>query len=154
VKAGARRYDGAAASWLMAATCALAALAPFAPVVASEDGTEGPPAACQPRLQAFFASDFTDQAYQQKAYAKVAAAWKRPPVLPKAGAKAVVITTIARDGSSAPTMLHMKSGSDAWDAAAVLAVRTAAPFDPLPKSYRRASVEVHFHFECARAAAP
>jgi protein TonB len=135
------------------ALLALAALlAPAA--LAAEGGAEGPPPACQPRLQAFFASDFTDQPYQQKAYSEVAAAWKRPPVLPKAGAKAVVITTIARDGATAPPMLHMKSGSDAWDAAALLAVKTAAPFDPLPKSYPRASVEVHFHFECARAAIP
>jgi periplasmic protein TonB len=115
-------------------------------------GSEGPPASCQPRLQTFFASDFTDQAYQQKAYNEVAAAWKRPPTLPREGSKAVVIVTIARDGSTTPPMLHMKSGSDAWDAAAVLAVTTASPFDPLPKAYPRASVEVHFHFECARVA--
>lgn len=123
------------------------------PVLAVDGGAEGPPAACQPQLQVYFASDFTDQAYRQKAYAKVAAVWKRPPVLPKAGAKAVVITTIARDGSTTPPMLHMKSGSDPWDAAAVLAVQKSAPFDALPNSYPRASVEVHFHFECARAAA-
>jgi hypothetical protein len=136
------------------AALALVAAAPSAPAMAAEDEAEGPPASCQPRLQAFFASDFTDQAYRQKAYAKVAAAWKRPPTLPKAGAKAVVISTIAKDGSTTPPMLHMKSGLDAWDAAAVMAVKSAAPFDPLPKSYPRASVEVHFHFECARAAGP
>ena len=61
----------------------------------------------------------------------------------------MVIATILRDGKSPPPVLHMKSGSDAWDAAAVTAVKGAAPFDPLPKSYPRASVEVHFHFECA-----
>ena len=135
-----------------AAACALAlALSPVA-VLASGDGNEGPPAACQPRLQVYFAADFTDQPYQQKTYSKVGATWKRPAVLPKAGAKAVVIATIARDGSITPPMLHMKSGSDPWDAAALLAVKGAAPFDPLPKSYTRASVEVHFHFECARPA--
>lgn len=136
------------------AALALVAATLTAPATAAEGGAEGSPASCQPRLQAFFASDFTDQAYQQKAYAKVAAAWKRPSMLPKAGAKAVVISTIARDGSTAPPMLHMKSGSDVWDAAAVLAVQKAAPFDALPKSYPRASVEVHFHFECARAVVP
>lgn len=144
MKRRARAVPGAAAMTL------LAALALGAPAAAAGDGAEGPPAACQPRLQAYFASDFTDQPYQQKAYARVAAAWKRPPTLPKAGAKAVVIATIAKDGSTAPPMLHLKSGSDAWDAAAVMAVKGAAPFDPLPKSYPRASVEVHFHFECVR----
>jgi hypothetical protein len=37
--------------------------------------------------------------------------------------------------------------SDAWDAAALDEVKRAAPFDPLPKSYPRPTVEVHFHFE-------
>ena len=137
-----------------AAACAIALLLAPAVVRAADGGNEGPPVACQPRLQAFFASDFTDQAYQQKTYAKVAATWKRPAILPGAGAKAVVITTIARDGSITPPMLHMKSGSDTWDAAALLAVKGAAPFEPLPKAYTRASVEVHLHFECARPANP
>jgi outer membrane biosynthesis protein TonB len=138
---------------LVARTCSLAVLLALAAACAADEGNEGPPAACQPRLQAFFASDFADQPYQQKAYAKVAATWKRPSVLPKAGAKAVVVTTISSDGSTAPPMLHMKSGSEPWDAAALLAVKAASPFDPLPKSYPRASVEVHFHFECARPSA-
>jgi protein TonB len=58
----------------------------------------------------------------------------------------VVIVTIRKDGTASAPALHMKSGSDAWDAAAMEAVRKAAPFDPLPKSYRPPSVEVHFHF--------
>ena len=114
------------------------------------DGSEAP-ASCQPRLQTFFAADFTDAAYQQKAYNKVASTWKRPPTLPAAGAKAVVIVNIARDGKTSPPLLHMKSGSEAWDAAAMLAVKTASPFDPLPKPYPRDTVEAHFHFECARS---
>jgi len=107
-----------------------------------------PPAvAASPRLQIYFASDFTDVAYQQKVYRKVAAAWKWPPQAPKPGGKAVVIATIRKDGAAPGPILHMKSGSDAWDAAALNAVRSAAPFDPLPKSYTHPSVEVHCHFE-------
>lgn len=121
-----------------------------APAFAGDD-QEAPAATCQPRLQSFFAADFTDAAYQQKAYNKVAAAWKRPPKLPAAGSKAVVIVNIARDGKTGPPLLHMKSGSEPWDAAAILAVRSAAPFDALPKSFPRDTVEVHFHFECARS---
>jgi TonB family protein len=108
----------------------------------------GGAAHCTPSLQVFFASDFTDQAYQKKAYDKVASLWKRPPADPKRGSKAVVITTIAKDGKGTPPMLHMKSGSDAWDAAAMLAVKTASPFPPLPASYAQPGVEVHFHFAC------
>ncbi len=106
-----------------------------------------PAIAGTPRLQIYFASDFTDVAYQQRVYRKVAAAWKWPPQAPKPGDKAVVIATIRKDGAAPGPMLHMKSGSDAWDAAALAAVRSAAPFDPLPKSYPHPSVEVHFHFE-------
>jgi|KBSSwiStaDraftv2_1062776.scaffolds.fasta_scaffold294161_2 TonB family protein len=103
---------------------------------------------CTPSLQVFFASDFTDQAYQKKAYDKVASLWKRPPADPKRGSKTVVITTIAKDGKGTPPMLHMKSGSDAWDAAAMQAVKAASPFPPLPASYAQPGVEVHFHFAC------
>lgn len=123
--------------------------------MAAASGVASSPAAapatkpCAPQLRSYFASDFKDAAYQQKAFQKVASAWKRPPASPAAGSKAVVIASIAADGSIAAPVLHMKSGSDGWDAAAVAAVKAAAPFDPLPKSYAHPSVEVHFHFECA-----
>ena len=107
-----------------------------------------PAGKCAPSLQVFFASDFTDQAYQKKAYDKVASLWRRPPADPKRGSKTVVITTIAKDGKGTPPMLHMKSGSDAWDAAAMQAVKAASPFPPLPASYAQPGVEVHFHFAC------
>jgi periplasmic protein TonB len=99
-----------------------------------------------PRLQVFFAADFNDVPYQQGVYKKVAGSWQWPEQAPKPGSKAVVIVTIRRDGTTSPPALHMKSGSDAWDSAALEAVRRASPFDPLPQSYRPPSVEVHFHF--------
>ena len=144
------RNAGRALTGLFRAGAVLAALTLAAGPIFAGDGKEAPAASCQPRLQTFFAADFTDAAYQQKAYNKVAAVWKRPPALPAAGAKAVVIVSIARDGKTGPPLLHMKSGSDPWDAAAILAVTSASPFDALPKSYPRDTVEVHFHFECAR----
>ena len=101
----------------------------------------------KPDLKTYPASDFKDTAYMQKVHQKVGASWKRPEETPKPPAKAVVIVTILRDGSVIESRLHMKSGSDAWDASALDAIKTAAPFDPLPKSYPRTSVEVHFHFE-------
>jgi protein TonB len=99
-----------------------------------------------PKLQVFFAADFTDQEYQKKAYSRVASAWKMPPDLPPEGSKAVVIVRILRDGRSAEVRLHFQSGSDGWDAAAVAAVKDAGPFAPLPREYGRDSVEAHFHF--------
>ena len=122
------------------------------PVTANAVGPSGTTHAtktCSPRLQSYFASDFKDADYQRKAFQKVAAAWKRPAASPAAGAKTVVITSIAADGAASAPVLHLKSGSDGWDAAALAAVKAAAPFDPLPKSYPQPSVEAHFHFECA-----
>lgn len=98
-------------------------------------------------LHTYPAADFKDTAYMQKVHQKVGSAWKAPSETPKEGSKAVVIVTILRDGSLIENRLHMKSGSDAWDQSALDAVKKAAPFDPLPKSYPRTSVEVHFHFE-------
>ena len=107
------------------------------------------PAPCTPLLQVFFAADFKDQQYQQKVYQRVATSWLRPATSPQPNGKTVVIAIIARDGRVAPPIVNLKSGSDAWDAAALAAVKKAAPFEPLPQSYPRPSVEVHFHFACA-----
>jgi len=107
----------------------------------------GSVAAGAPDLKTYFASDFTDQAYQQKVHKKVGLAWKRPTDTPKPGAKTVLRVTILRDGSLLETKLHMKSGSDPWDASALDAIKKSAPFEPLPKGYPRTSVEVDFHFE-------
>ncbi|HET6373731.1 MAG TPA: energy transducer TonB [Candidatus Polarisedimenticolia bacterium] len=103
--------------------------------------------AATPDLKTYFSSDFTDQAYQQKTHKKVGLAWKRPSETPAPGSKTVVIATFLRDGSLLATKLHHKSGSDAWDASGLDAVKKAAPLDPLPKGYKGTSVEIHFHFE-------
>jgi len=103
--------------------------------------------AAAPRLQVYFAADFKDAAYQKGVYTKVASAWKRPAAAPKPGGKAVVIAVIQKDGAAPGPTLHLASGSDEWDQSAIAAVTRASPFGPLPKSYTRASVEVHFHFE-------
>jgi len=100
-----------------------------------------------PDLKTYFASDFTDMAYQQAAHTKVGKSWKIPSETPQPGSKAVVIVTILRDGSLLEARLHHKSGSEVWDKSALEAVNSASPLGPLPKDYPRTSVEVHFHFE-------
>ena len=100
-----------------------------------------------PQLKVYFPADFTDRDYQQKAYTKVATAWKRPPRPPEEGHKAVVIVTIEKDGRALEPRLHLRSGSEPWDSAAVAAVAAAIPFGPLPKTYKGPRAEVHFHFE-------
>jgi len=99
-----------------------------------------------PKLQVFFASDFSDQEYQKKAYSKVASLWVMPSELPPEGNKAVVVVVILRDGKGADLRLHFESGSKMWDEGALAGVKSAIPFEPLPEGYGRESVEVHFHF--------
>ena len=53
---------------------------------------------------------------------------------------------ILRYGKCSEPTLHHQSGTKAWDGAALEALRSAVPFEPLPKSFSRESVEVHFHF--------
>ena len=105
--------------------------------------------AAAPSLQVYFAADFKDQAYRSKVFKRVAGSWSMPAETPKPGGKAVVVVTIRRGGETSGTRLHHRSGSDAWDAAAIQTLSKAAPFDPLPKSYAPDSVEVHFHFAYA-----
>ncbi|MDQ3266104.1 MAG: TonB C-terminal domain-containing protein [Myxococcota bacterium] len=104
-------------------------------------------AAGRANLQAYFQQTLTSADYQQKAFAKVAAKWKQPSrkVLPALGNKAVVQVVIGSDGKLLSAELTTKSGSAAWDKAALSAVKKAAPFPPLPKSFPAPSVEAHFH---------
>ena len=100
-----------------------------------------------PRLNGYFAADFTDVAYQQAAFNKVLKGWKVTAPLPPAGKKTVVISTIGRDGALLGTKFNLKSGNEAFDAAAEAAVKSAAPFARFPVSYKQPTVEVHWHFE-------
>ena len=134
----ARAASGRSAAGLAVAS-ALLVLASTSPVLAAA-----------PRLQVFFAADFKGAGYQKKAFDKVARSWSMPKETPTPGGKAVVVVTIKRDGTTGGTRLHHRSGSDPWDAAALKALSKAPPFDPLPKNYKRDTVEAHFHFEYAR----
>jgi periplasmic protein TonB len=99
-------------------------------------------------MNAYFASDFKDTAYQNAAVQLVLKSWKPSGPLPQPGKKTVVISTIGRDGKLRESRIHLESGKPAFDAAAMAAVRKAV-FQPLPKSYPGTSVEVHWHFNVA-----
>lgn len=98
------------------------------------------------RFNAYFTPAFTDVAYEKAAAAKVLKAWKSAPGAP-AGKKTVLIVQIAKDGSLAGMREHLMTGFKPWDGAAIAAVKKAAPFAPLPKSWGYPTMEVHFHFE-------
>jgi TonB family protein len=104
-------------------------------------------AAQRPSLECYFQTTFRDTAYQKKTYQKVAAKWKAPPEeeIPPVGKKTVVQAVITKDGSLATTEISTSSGKKGWDAAALKAVTSAAPFGPLPESYGYPTVQVHFH---------
>ena len=101
-----------------------------------------------PRFTAYFTPAFTDAAYQKVAADKVLKAWHSPAGAP-VGKKTVLIAQIAQDGKLAGLRDNMTTGFKPWDDAAVAAVKAAAPFPPLPKSWTYPTLEVHFHFEAA-----
>ena len=97
-------------------------------------------------LTAYYASGFADAAWQQAAFDRVAKGWvaAAPPVL---GKKAVVICQVTRGGKLMESKLGTASGSEAWDKAALDAVKRAAPFRALPAAWAASSLEVHWHFQ-------
>lgn len=106
-----------------------------------------PAAAAQPSLNAYFQSTLKDPAYQKKTFERVARRWKAPPAagFPKPRSKTVVQAVLTKEGKLASTTVSTSSGSKRWDEAALAAVMTAAPFDPLPAGYGYPTLEVHFH---------
>jgi len=104
-------------------------------------------AAGRPSLECYFQTTLKDPAYQKKTFERVAAKWKTPPGadVPAVGKKTVVQAVIMKDGALASTEVSTLSGKKGWDAAALKAVKAAAPFDPLPAGFAYPSVQVHFH---------
>lgn len=96
-------------------------------------------------LKAYFQQILTSQPYQQKAYAKVAKAWKQPAQHPAPGKKVIVQAVIDREGKLVASKVLRESGSKPWDDSVLAAVRAAAPFGALPKDFAYPTVEAHFH---------
>ena len=118
---------------------AVAAALAVAPVALAAGG--------HPQLQTFFQSNLTSASYQQKVYQRVAQRWRQPGAkqTPGVGKKTIVQAVVGKDGKLVNVAITTESGSKAWDAAALAAVKKAAPFDPLPKGYTSPTLEVHFH---------
>jgi len=129
----------------IAACLAVAVLAASLLPTQSEEKKAAPAPQPGPRLNAYFAKGFEDAAWQRAAFDKVARSWKAASP-PEVGKKAVVISTITRDGKVMEAKIGTPSGSEGWDQAAVEAVKSAAPFPPLPRSWAGTSLEVHWHF--------
>lgn len=104
-------------------------------------------AAPQAQLNVYFQSTLADAGYQQKVFAQVASRWSMPAAkdAPPVGEKTVVQVLIDGNGKVLSAAVSMQSGSAKWDAAALAAVKRAAPFPPLPKSLGATSLEFHVH---------
>ncbi|NPC53062.1 TonB family protein [Corallococcus sp. AB032C] len=101
-----------------------------------------------PRLQTYFQGSVDGPTYQQQAFQRVAKAWKQPGPkgTPALGKKTIVQAVLDKDGKLVSTAILTESGAKAWDAAALAAVKKAAPFPPMPKGTTTPTVEAHFHF--------
>ncbi|TSC22921.1 TonB family protein [Corallococcus sp. Z5C101001] len=101
-----------------------------------------------PQLQTYFQGSLDSPTYQQQTFQRVAKAWKQPGPkgTPALGKKTIVQAILDKDGKLLSTAILTESGSKAWDAAALAAVKKAAPFPPLPKSATAPTMEAHFHF--------
>ncbi len=111
-------------------------------------GTAAPAlAAGRASLNVYFQSNLKNRGYQNRTFEKVVRAWKAPATLdvPEVGKKTVVQSVIAKDGKLVSATVSMSSGKKGWDAAALAAVKSAAPFDPLPEDFTAPTIEVHFH---------
>lgn len=116
--------------------------------VAAASTAVAPAGKVVPRFTAYFTQAFTDAAYQKAAADRVLKAWK-PAAGAPVGKKTVLIALIAKDGTLQGLRDNMTTGYKPWDDAAVEAVKKAAPFPALPKSWSYPTLEVHFHFEAA-----
>jgi periplasmic protein TonB len=101
-----------------------------------------------PQLQTYFQGSVDNPAYQQQAFQRVANKWKQPGPkgTPALGKKTIVQAILDKDGKLLSSAILTESGSKAWDAAALAAVKKAAPFAPLPKDATAPTLEAHFHF--------
>ncbi|WP_368666189.1 TonB family protein, partial [Corallococcus sp. CA041A] len=101
-----------------------------------------------PQLQTYFQGSVDSPTYQQQAFQRVAKAWKQPGPkgTPALGKKTIVQAVLDKDGKLVSTAILTESGAKAWDAAALAAVKKAAPFPPMPKGTTTPTVEAHFHF--------
>ncbi|HSB63730.1 MAG TPA: TonB family protein [Thermoanaerobaculia bacterium] len=104
-------------------------------------------AAGRASLNVYFQSNLKNTGYQNRTFEKVVRTWRAPEAsqVPEVGRKTVVQAVFAKDGKLVSATVSMSSGKKGWDAAALAAVKSAAPFEPLPEGFTAPTVEVHFH---------
>lgn len=89
--------------------------------------------------------DFPYALYIQSMNRKIGAAWARPHVTP--GTAAIVYFRIQRDGRIVDAKIETPSGNSTFDRAALSAVLSASPLNPLPFGYSGPFLGVRLTFK-------
>lgn len=88
--------------------------------------------------------DFPYSLYLEGMQRKIGANWFRPTVPP--GTAVIIYYRIQRDGKITDADVHTRSGNSTFDRAALSAVRSASPLNPLPFAYSGTYLGVHLTF--------
>lgn len=89
--------------------------------------------------------DFPHALYIQGMHRRIGGNWVRPQLA--GGGVAVVYFRISRDGTITEAKLEKSSGNGTFDRAALSAVRSASPLNPLPFAYSGTYLGVHLTFK-------
>ena len=88
--------------------------------------------------------DFPYTLYLQGMHRRIGTNWFRPQVAP--GTFTVIYFRILRDGTIAEAKVETASGNGTFDRAALSAVRSSSPLNPLPFAYDGTYLGVHLTF--------
>jgi TonB family protein len=88
--------------------------------------------------------DFPYTLYLQGMHRRIGTNWFRPQVAP--GTVAVIYYRIQRDGTISEAKVETSSGNSTFDRAALSAVRSSSPLNPLPFAYDGTYLGVHLTF--------
>jgi len=88
--------------------------------------------------------DFPYTLYLQGMHRRIGTNWFRPQVAP--GTATVVYFRIQRDGTISEVKVETASGNGTFDRAALSAIRSSSPLNPLPFAYDGTYLGVHLTF--------
>jgi protein TonB len=88
--------------------------------------------------------DFPYTLYIQSMHRRIGTNWFRPQVV--AGTMAIIYFRILRDGTIGEVKVETSSGNGTFDRAALSAVRSSTPLNPLPFAYDGTYLGVHLTF--------
>jgi len=94
-------------------------------------------------ITALEGGDFPYTLYLESMQRRIGTFWYRPPVN---GATTIIYYRIQRDGTITDAKIVTPSGNSTFDRAALSAVRSASPLNPLPFAYSGTFLGVHLTF--------